>query len=68
MAMIPVSKEEFEDVQFDPTLVVVQKEHTSPLQHVTVLYVFETETSKEELYSMIRMISDTGTVFFKHTK
>lgn len=68
MTMIPVSKEEFEDVQFDPTLVVVQKEHTYNLLHVTVLYVFETETSKEELYSMVREITENGTVFFKHTK
>lgn len=67
MAMIPVTKEYFEDVQFDPNLVVVQKENTTELQHITVLYVFESETSKTELYSVIRMISDTGTTFFKRT-
>lgn len=59
------SREAFEDVQFNPGLVVVEKEHQDNYSHLTSLYVFETVEDKQPIYAMFREITAEGTDFWK---
>lgn len=58
---------EFEDVLFNPDLVVVQKEHTSKLTHLSSVYVYEAEGDKNPIYAVFREITAEGTEFWKET-
>lgn len=63
MAMIPISKEEFDDIRFDEDLIKTVK-HSENYDIINV-YVFESKDSETELYSVV---SINSTSFFKHTK
>lgn len=61
------TREEFEDVLFNPDLVVVQKEHSDARSHLTSVYVYENEGDKNPIYGVFREISSIGPDFWKET-
>jgi hypothetical protein len=63
MAMIPISKEDFDDIRFDENLIKTVKH--SEDHDIINIYVFESLTSENELYSVVSIDSIT---FFKRTK
>lgn len=62
--MKTITQEQFEDIQFDPSLVVVQKESQHGKEwHVTCLYVFETAESTVATSIYEREITAQGTTY-----
>lgn len=59
------TNDEFEDVLFEPNLVVVQKEHTSKFTHLTSVYVYEKVGDKQPIYGVFREITEDGTTYWK---
>ncbi|UIW11309.1 MAG: modifier of suppressor tRNAs [Enterobacter phage ENC9] len=59
------SREAFEDVQFNPDLVVVQKEHQDKYSHLTSLYVYNDVKDEQPVYAMFREITAEGSDFWK---
>ena len=69
MAKVTVNstREEFEDVLFNPDLVVVQKEHSGARSQLTSVYVYANEGDKNPIYGVFREISSIGPDFWKET-
>lgn len=61
------NRDEFEDVLFNPDLVVVQKEMTSHLCCTQVVYVYASVEDQMPLYGIFREISEDGTDYWKET-
>ncbi|AWD90446.1 cef modifier of supressor tRNAs [Erwinia phage Cronus] len=61
-----ITQDQFEDIQFDPSLVVVQKEHTHGKEwHITTLYVFDKVGDKTAVAIYEREITAQGTTYSK---
>ena len=59
--------EEFEDTLFNPSLVVVQKEHSDAFSHLTSVYVYENQGDKNPIYAVFREITAEGIDYWKET-
>ncbi|WJZ27890.1 modifier of supressor tRNAs [Serratia phage 92A1] len=63
--MTTITKEQFEDVMFNPDLVVVQKVHSSNQYHVTVLYVYDKVSPEGKITEAhFREVSSVGTEYW----
>lgn len=69
MAKVTVNstREEFEDVLFNPDLIVVQKEHSDTFSHLSSVYVYENQGDENPIYAVFREITAEGTDFWKET-
>lgn len=64
-----ITQDQFEDVLYNPSLVVVQKEHTFGKDvHLTTLHVFEDEFSEMPVRTLTREITAVGVTFEEETK
>ena len=61
------TRDEFEDVLFNPDLVIVQKEHTDSLSHLTSVYVYANQGDKNPISGFFREITAESTNFWKET-
>jgi hypothetical protein len=59
------NRDEFEDVLFNPDLVVVQKDYTDSLSHLTSVYVYANQGDKNPISGFFREITGEGTDFWK---
>ncbi|QPI13831.1 modifier of suppressor tRNAs [Serratia phage 4S] len=59
------TREAFEDVLYNPELVVVQKDWSDHLSHTQVAYVFANVNDKEPIYAMFREVTEHGTDYWK---
>ncbi|YP_010247033.1 cef modifier of supressor tRNAs [Escherichia phage HX01] len=59
--------DEFEDVLFNPDLVVVQKSWTEFLCYTEVVYVYEKLGDEMPIYGIFREITENGTTYWKET-
>ncbi|ELS1646877.1 cytochrome C biogenesis protein CcmE [Escherichia coli] len=59
--------DEFEDVLFNPDLVVVQKNWTEFLCYTEVVYVYEKLGDEMPIYGIFREITENGTTYWKET-
>lgn len=59
------TREAFEDVLYNPDLVVVQKDCSDHLSHTQVAYVFNDVKDQEPAYAMFREVSEHGTDYWK---
>ncbi|UPW39384.1 modifier of suppressor tRNAs [Escherichia phage vB_EcoM_ESCO47] len=57
-----LTQDQFEDILFDPELVVVQKEITSGLEHHSYVYVYEND---KPVMVAVRHITGEGTTYWK---
>ncbi|QQG32319.1 modifier of suppressor tRNAs [Citrobacter phage CkP1] len=57
-----LTQQQFEDILFNPDLVVVQKDVSSHLEHTTYAYVYE---GKLPIYVAVRHITDKGVSYWK---
>lgn len=61
------NREEFEDVLFNPGLVVVQKEHQDTFSHLTSVYVYDNVDDKNPICAVFREITAEGADYWKET-
>lgn len=61
---VKITRGQFEDVLFNPDLVVVQKDVNGHLSHTSYVYVYEND---KPVYCVVREISDEGIEFWKET-
>lgn len=57
-----LTKDQFEDVLFNPDLTVVQKEVNGRSEHITYVYVYEGDLA---VYVVVRRINEKGTDYWK---
>ena len=57
-----LTKDQFEDILFNPDLTVVQKDIESHLEHLTYAYVYEGNLA---VYVAVRHITEKGTTYWK---
>lgn len=62
---VDLSKDEFEDILYNPSLIVVQKETTSDGFHLTSVYVYDSAESKKASYAAYREITADGVCYYK---
>ena len=66
METINITKDDFENGLFNPTLVVVQKEHSGLGYHLTVLHVYDKVGQDGKIVeSYFREITNCGTEYWK---
>ena len=59
------NRDEFEDVQFNPGLVVVQKDIGGHLSCMQVVYVYKKVGDTMPIFAIFREISENGTDYWK---
>ncbi|HFG0931935.1 TPA: cytochrome C biogenesis protein CcmE [Klebsiella pneumoniae] len=61
------NRDEFEDVLFNPDLVVVQKDITEFLCYTQIVYVYNKSGDTVPAYAIFREVSENGTDYWKET-
>ncbi|XAI86434.1 cef modifier of suppressor tRNAs [Klebsiella phage SAKp28] len=61
------NRDEFEDVLFNPDLVVVQKDITEFLCYTQIVYVYNKLGDTVPAYAIFREVSENGTDYWKET-
>lgn len=62
---VVLTQDEFEDILYNPSLTIVQKENTLPGFHLTSVYVYDSPESKKVSYSVYREITVNGAYYYK---